>query len=257
VYGTLSFAAFKPREDRFSATDKDLIGLMAQWLGTEIEKSANAKVRKKASVALHASEPNPKAKFSPCPNRHQADRTISANRILRRVEGELRSLAGERLELELRLASELELAIAPRVSLDAIVRTLVLNARDAMPDGGKVVIETANLALTAGEPGVLPAVAPARYVTLKVSDSGLSPDAEQLAQLYQSASQNGEQVFEASDRLSLSAIYRTLQASGGDLSVDVEPGRGSTFTIYLPRSNSRSRTQREGAPLPAPPSAAL
>jgi hypothetical protein len=196
-------------------------------------------------------------KVTPRPNLLKVDRTIHANRILRRIEGELRALAGEQLELELKLSSELGLALAPRVALDAIVRTLVVNARAAMPGGGKLVIETANLDLTSVESGVIPAVAPARYVTLSVRDSGSEPDAEQLTQLYQSISQNTEPTLDDADRLSLSAIYRILQASGGDLSVNVEPERGCTFTIYLHRARTRNRIPGKGAHLPAPPGATV
>jgi signal transduction histidine kinase len=191
------------------------------------------------------------------PDLSKVDRSIHANRILRRIEGELRSLAGERIELELKLGSELGLARAPRIALDVIVQTLVVNAREAMPGGGRLVIETANLDLASDKSGVIPAVAPARYVTLSLRDSGSAPDAEQLAQLYQSISQDAEPVSDAADRLSLPEIYRILQAGGGDLSVDVEPERGCTFTIYLPRVSTRSRTPSQGARLPAPPSATV
>jgi two-component sensor histidine kinase len=262
VYGTLSFAGFQPREDRFSATDKDLIRLMAQWLGAEIEKTAGAKkhaIQNEAPVT----RPAPKTKVKPsrkpaiASSLLKVDRTIHANRILKRIEAELRSLAGEQLELELKLASDLGLAIAPRVALGAIVKALVINARDAMPEGGKVVIETANLELVSGKPDVIPAVVPARYVTLSVRDSGSAPDAEQLAQIYQSVSHGADLKPDAAHRLSLSAIYRILQASGGDLSVVVEPDRGSTFTLYLPLAKTLGRTSRKIAPAPSAPSASV
>jgi hypothetical protein len=250
VYGTLSFAGLKAREARFSGTDKDLIGLMAQWIGTEIEKTVESQTLPKASAARPVAKPSsdPKAKLL---SKFKAKLpfttpTLHANQILRGMEGELRSLAGEKLDLELKLASKLGGAVAPRIPFDAIVRAMVENARDAMPEGGTLVIETANLELQSGKPGVLPAVAPARYVTLAFRDSGSGPDAEQLAQLYHSSAQAGESTSGAAQRLSLSAIYRILQTHGGDLSVNVESGRGSTFTIYLPRAIARARTPRKG-----------
>jgi hypothetical protein len=242
VYGTLSFAGFQSREKRFSATDKDLIQLMAQWLGGEIGKRAEAGARTKVSVARHA--------LAPESGHLPPDRAIHANRILRRIESELRSLVGDRIELVLKLDSQLGFATARRTPLDAIVRTLVLNARDAMPEGGSIVIETANLEVTSGKSDIIPAVAPDRYVTLSVRDSGSEPDADQLSQLYEIAPRDAEQSPDGAQRLSLAAIYRMLQAGGGDLSVDVAPGHGSTFTVYLPRANPRAPSPRKRARTP-------
>jgi GAF domain-containing protein len=285
AYGTISFASSEPRNDRFTATDKDLIRLMAQWLGSAIERSERAEARPDASVAPSA--PAPPARAEPLaaaatrseaaeaeiramqiqakrrptraaslPGRNGSQRVIDPNQILLRIESELHCLAGDPVKLALKLEPELGVAAAPRVPLGAIVRTLVMNALDSMPGGGELSVETSTLELATGEPGVIPAVAPARYVTISVTDSGSEPDEDTLSRLFDPPPVDAAQSIYKGDRLVLSTVYRILQACGGDLSVDVKPGIGSTFTVYLPRAGVEARALRKTPPArtPVPPS---
>ena len=96
--------------------------------------------------------------------------------------------------------------------------SLVRNAVDAMPEGGKLTLETANLEVGAGEPGVVPAVEPNRYVTLTVRDTGSSLDAGALARVFEPPPPDADD----GGRLALAEGYRLLQRCGGDLSVNVE-----------------------------------
>jgi len=175
------------------------------------------------------------------------ERMIDPNRILQRIEHELRALAGDSVKLEIKLDPELGFAAAQNVPLKAIARTLVMNAREAMPEGGELVIESANLEIAGGEPGEMPAVAPDRYVTIAFRDSGAEPDAAALARLFEPASAEIGPPS-GSGRLALSTVYRVLQVCGGDLSVKVEPGRGSTFTVFLPRAREPLRAARKTTP---------
>jgi signal transduction histidine kinase len=196
-------------------------------------------------------------KEAPSRSRKRADplyveRVIDPNRILKRIENELRALVGDAVNFTMKLDPDLGFAAAQNLPLKAIVRTLVMNARDAMmPEGGDLVIEATNLEIAGGEPGQMPALAPDRYVTLSFTDSGREPDAEALSRLFDRAPAGAEPTS-SDDRLALSTVYRVLQICGGDLSVKVEPGRGSTFTVYLPRAREQVRAPRKAAPAHAP-----
>ena len=176
---------------------------------------------------------------------------IDPNRILRRIENELRVLAGDSVNFAMKLGPNLGFAAAQNLPLKTVVRTLVMNARDAMPEGGELVVETADLEIAGGEPGQMPALAPDRYVTLSVTDSGREPDADALSRLFERTPVDPEQPS-SDDRIALSTVYRVLQICGGDLSVKIEPGCGSTFTIYLPRAREQVRAPRKAAPALAP-----
>jgi hypothetical protein len=288
-YGTLSFASFEPRNDRFNGTEKDLIRLMAQWIGSEIGKRSERGTPIDASVkpavdssvepAVDSFVKNPTL-ATPVPSSAAAqkprvdeptkaeikeaaprtrkrsdpryvERLIDPNRILQRSEKELRALAGDAIDFEMKLDPNLGFAAAQNLPLKTIVRTLVMNARDAMPEGGKLVIETANLEIAAGEPGQMPALAPDRYVTLSFIDSGTEPDADALSRLFDRTPIDAEKSG-GDDRLALSTVYRVLQICGGDLSVKIEPGCGSTLTVFLPRAHEQVRASRQPAPALAP-----
>jgi GAF domain-containing protein len=273
LYGTLSFSSFEPRKERFNGTEKDLIRLMAQWIGSEIAKrdereapvespvedpTLAAPVPPSAAVRRQKVEEPAAAESKEASTRswkrvdpRYVERVIDPNRILKRTEKELRALLGDSVNFEMKLDPNLCFAAAQNLPLKAIVRTLVMNARDAMPDGGELVVETANLEIAAGKPDQMPAVAPDRYVTLSFADSGKEPDADTLSRLFDRAPSDAEQTG-GDNRLPLSTVYRALQICGGDLSVKVEPGRGSTFTVYLPRAREPVRAPRRAAPARSP-----
>jgi GAF domain-containing protein len=243
AHGTLGFGSLEPRKHGFTATDKDVLNLMARWLGLEFERAeARPAVRKETPPAV----PSGAARR----REPRGLRGIDANATLRGLEPKLRQLAGSEVELELSLAPELSRARAPSVPLERIVLSLVTNALEAMPDGGRLGLKTANLEFAGAEPGVFPAVTPNHYVTLSVSDTGGGLGADSLSRVFEpsreSASAEGKR--EGADRLSLSAVYRILQSCGGDLSVEAEPGRGNTFTLFLPRSREATARKQQPAP---------
>lgn len=173
------------------------------------------------------------------------------NATLRRMEAKLRWLAGDRVKLTLALSPNLDSARPLAAPLESIILSLVRNALDAMPEGGELTLDTANLDVAAGDAGVVPAVAPNRYVTLSVHDTGAGIDPNALARVFGRSAQ-GEPSAGSEEDLALPTVYRILQRSGGDLSVHVDPGRGSTFTVFLPRLEAAPRSTRETAALRAP-----
>ena len=240
VYGTLCFASLAPRKAAFTATDKDLLRVMAQWLGTELERRERAR-----EPAREAARPGGSERSGPARRRGiAAARSVDLNEVLGRVRRQLELATGPRIELDLRAAPDLRAAQDHRLPLDAIVLSLVRNAVDAMPEGGKLTLETANLEVGAGEPGVVPALVPNRYVTLTVRDTGTALDAGALSRVFESPAPGVDE----EGRLPLATVYRLLQRCGGDLSVSVEPGRGTDFTVFLPLADAAAAT----APVPAP-----
>jgi hypothetical protein len=291
-YGTLSFASFEPRKYRFTGTEKDLIRLMAQWIGsafgqtnerqTAIESSIDSAIGASIDSAVKASanppdenptfvapapassaarQPNaavsratelqkkPAARKRPGPR--YEERVIDPNRVLQRTESRLRSLLGDSVKLVLKLDPGLGFAAAKNLPLDAIVRSLVINARNAMPKGGELVVETANVEIDAGESNLIPTMAPDRYVKLSFVDSGSDPDADALSKIFDRAPADAAQPS-GGGRLALPSVYRILQICGGDLSVEIEPGCGSTYTVYLPRAREQVQPASEATPALAP-----
>jgi hypothetical protein len=242
VYGVLCFASAEPRSERFVATEKDLLDLMARWVAVEIERREPApggtEPSTEGSDALHRVGP-------PTP------RGLDANAVVRRLETRLQRLAGDKVQLELDLAKDLGMARAPGLPLDQVLRSLVANALEAMPGGGRLSLRTANLEITAADPGVLPAVEPDHYVTVTVSDTGNGIDVDALARAFEppltGASRNA-----ADAPLSLPMVYRALQRAGGDLSVEVEPGHRTTFTVFLRRADDAPRQGRARPPTVTP-----
>ncbi|MEE8508698.1 MAG: GAF domain-containing protein, partial [Myxococcota bacterium] len=138
VYGTLGFGSAVSRVERFTATEKDMLDLMARWVASAIAPGRSPRV---------AATPPPR-RSSPNGNRRRRPSLalgIDANLIVRRIESKLRRMAGSDVQLDLELAPDLEPARAPGVPLERVVRSLVANALQAMPHGGHLTLTTANL----------------------------------------------------------------------------------------------------------------
>jgi len=153
---------------------------------------------------------------------------ISLNSVIHGVEGMLRGLIGEDVALSLSLDPAVGAVKADVGQFEQVIMNLAVNARDAMPGGGKLVLETADIQVT--EAGLVPR---GDYVLLAVTDTGCGMDAETQSRIF-------EPFFTTKARgkgtgLGLAIVYGIVQQGGGCITVDSRPGMGSTFNIYLPR----------------------
>jgi hypothetical protein len=238
VFGTLAFSGRAPRAHPLTATDKDLALLMARFVGLEIDRAVAAELVKGTRGAAPATRAQPPG-ASPEP--------LDLNAALRRLDRPLRRLAGPRVHLVLRLAPGLFAVRADRLPLRPILMSLAGHALDGMREGGELRIETANLAGRRG--GGAGAEPP--FVTLRVRSSGASLGGAALERAFEAEPAPGPGSGE--ERLPLPALRRLLQRCGGDLSIEVEPGRASSYTLFLPAAAPlRGAPDPRPAPPPAP-----
>jgi CheY-like chemotaxis protein len=163
---------------------------------------------------------------------------LELNAVLADMESVLRRLMGEDREFVLRTAPQLGWVRTDRAQFEQVIINLALNARDAMPQGGRLSIETATVVLSGDDahrhPGTL--VQPGPYVMVAVSDTGRGMDAVTQGQIF-------EPFFTTKPvghgtGLGLSTAYGIVKQSDGYIWVYSEPGKGTTFKIYLPRVES-------------------
>jgi PAS domain S-box-containing protein len=176
---------------------------------------------------------------------------IDLDQLVDTVARMLRRLIGEDIELEVRPARALATIKADRGQLEQVLMNLAVNARDAMPEGGRLTIATANEMLDAAAAQSVE-VAPGAYVVLTVADTGSGMDEATRAQAF-------EPFFTTKGvgkgtGLGLSMVYGIVRQSGGGISLASRPGAGATFRIYLPRHEARPRDQAASAPLATRPS---
>jgi two-component system, cell cycle sensor histidine kinase and response regulator CckA len=159
-------------------------------------------------------------------------RVINLNTIVAGMDNMLRRLLGEDIELHTHFEPDLGLVKADPGQLEQVILNLAVNARDAMPNGGKLTIETSNAVLDEDYARKHQSIVPGSYTLLAVSDTGCGMDSETQAHLF-------EPFFTTKDLgkgtgLGLSMVYGIVKQSGGSIWVYSEPRQGSTFKIYLP-----------------------
>jgi two-component system cell cycle sensor histidine kinase/response regulator CckA len=164
-------------------------------------------------------------------------RPVNLNPIIGARLDALRKLIGEGIELTTKLEGDLALTRVEPGQVEQMVMNLAANARDAMPQGGLLTIETANVELDAAGARRC-AVQPGSYVTLAVTDTGYGMDAATQARLFEPFFTT--KVPGKGTGLGLSSVYAIVRQCGGNILVTSEPGRGSNFRIYLPRAEEEA-----------------
>jgi PAS domain S-box-containing protein len=163
---------------------------------------------------------------------------LDLNRIVTNMNRMLRRLIGENIELITVPGEGLGKVKADPGQIEQVIVNLALNARDAMPKGGKLLVETMNAVLTESEIREHSDIPPGPYVKIVFRDNGVGMDPEIVSHIF-------EPYFTTKDvgkgsGLGLATVYGIIRQSGGDIRVRSEPGKGTTFTIWLPRTEEVS-----------------
>ncbi len=167
-----------------------------------------------------------------------APKVLNIQTVVSDMEKILRRLIGEDIDLETSSQNNLGLIKADRSQIEQVILNLAVNARDAMPGGGRLTIETANVELDSSFTRLPQVLAPGQYVMLAVTDSGVGMDADTQTHIF-------EPFFTTKEKgkgtgLGLATVYGIVKQSGGYIWAYSEPGHGATFKIYLPRIEEES-----------------
>jgi PAS domain S-box-containing protein len=173
-------------------------------------------------------------------------RDVNLNDIIQEVERMLGRVIGEDIRLESSLSDDLGFVQADPGQMHQVLMNLATNARDAMPNGGTLLIESSNIDLAESFSDQHHEVTPGRYVELKVSDTGVGMTKEVVSHLF-------EPFFTTKDPgegtgLGLATVYSIVKQTGGSIWVYSEPGKGTSFKIYLPRVEAGAHPLEEPAP---------
>ena len=163
---------------------------------------------------------------------------ICLNGVLEGLTGLLRRLISENIELEIACASDLSNVLAGPVEMQEVILNLALNARDAMPDGGRLRVSTSNLQVTRWLTERNPDIHPGPYVLLEVTDSGVGMNAETRAHLF-------EPFFttkgNSGNGVGMTIVHDIVSSVGGAIEVISEVGAGTTVRVLFPALNGQAQ----------------
>ncbi len=177
---------------------------------------------------------------------------VNVNAVVASMHLMIRRLIGEEIEVALTLGPDLARIVADRSQIEQVVLNLAVNARDAMPHGGRLTIETADVVLDEAQARRLECAAPGPHVLLTVGDTGHGMDEETRAQIFEpffTTRPLGE-----GTGLGLATVHGIVRQSGGGIAVETAPDRGTRFLVYLPAAQGEAHA---GAEAPAPPRVSL
>lgn len=168
-------------------------------------------------------------------------RTINLNDAISEIIKLLRRIIGEDIEVSVEGAPDLAAVFADPAQIEQVVMNLCINAREAMPGGGRVTIETCNVEVDETYQLQYPDIQPGKYVQISVSDNGCGMDAETKARIF-------EPFFTTkglgrATGLGLSMAYGIVKQHGGVINVESEIGQGATFKIFLPVEEKTKETE--------------
>jgi CheY-like chemotaxis protein len=172
--------------------------------------------------------------------------TVCVNELITELLALARRATGEAITIELALDPALWSCQIDPAQFEAAVLNLVVNARDAMPAGGRVRIETRNITLGRRAAAAIPALPPGPYVLVSVSDNGTGMPAAVLQHAMEPFFTTKE--IGKGTGLGLSQVYGFVRQSGGQVQIDSAPGRGTTVRLYLPRSDAVRERRPETSP---------
>jgi len=163
---------------------------------------------------------------------HLRPEVLDLNAVLSDMEKMLQRLIGEDIEFVTNFGSRLDRVRADRSGIEQVVMNLAVNARDAMPNGGRLIVKTENVSFSEADARAKPHARPGRFVCLSVTDTGIGMDPVTAGRIFEpffSTKEPGE-----GTGLGLSVVYGIVQQHHGWINVSSKPGRGTTMEIYLP-----------------------
>src|SRR5215831_17639750 len=178
-------------------------------------------------------------------------KVLDLNNVVLNMDKMVRRLMSETIEMRTRIDKNLGPVKADPGQIEQVILNLIVNSRDAMPEGGKLWIETGNVELDSAIAQDQASIKPGAYAMLSVTDTGVGISAETLPHIFEPF-----YTTKGSSRgtgLGLSTVYGIVKQSGGHIAVSSELGRGTTFKVYLPRVEERPPTGKSFHGIPSLP----